>query len=69
VSEAGGFLIVDPSAFTIEQVGQLLEKSDKHGGWRHPDKVRWIIPVIHPKYARDEWLKGGWPANSVEIAS
>lgn len=65
---AGGFLIVDPSAFTVQQVAELIEKSDNHGGWRHPDKVRWIIPVMSPKSAREKWVRDGWPADAVEIA-
>lgn len=65
---AEGHLIIDPTTYTPEQHRQLNDRATQHNGWQHPDGTRWIIPVQGPTHTREQWIRQGWPPDSITIA-
>jgi len=63
-----GFLLVDPTPLTNLQIVALTELVRVGKGWRHPDGVRWIVPVEDPTRTRDKCFRKGWAKDSIEIA-
>jgi len=63
-----GFLMVDPTPLTNLQIAALNELVRIGQGWRHPDGVRWIVPVESPKTTREKCLREGWAKESIEVA-
>lgn len=65
---ADGFLLVDPSGLGEKQAVELDNAVVFWKGWRHPDGVRWILPVQYPKTLKEKWIRQGWPVDSIQIA-
>ena len=63
-----GHLVVDPTDFTPEQTTELEGRAANHGGWRHPDGVRWIIPTEHPTHTKERLVEDGWPLEAITVA-
>ena len=63
-----GFLLVDPTPLTNLQIVALTEMVRVGRGWRHPDGVRWIVPVDGPKTIQEKCLREGWAKESIEVA-
>jgi hypothetical protein len=62
-----GFLVIDASLLDgPEQAGELADRIHAHKGWQHPDG-RWVLPLEYPTFARDRWIREGWPAEALVI--